>query len=108
MLQGEGRGESGTGKELAAPRALGSRRDEPFVAVNCAASRVHADREGLFGHERARSPTRGSRVGGFEAGGTLFLDEIGELSPGVQAKLLRALEERRIDRLGGAQPSRST
>jgi len=103
------RGESGTGKELAARaiHSLGSRRDEPFVAVNCAGIPDTLIESELFGHERgAFTDAREQRIGRFEAasGGTLFLDEIGELAPGVQAKLLRALQERRIDRLGGAQP----
>jgi DNA-binding NtrC family response regulator len=103
------RGESGTGKELAARaiHALGPRRDEPFVAVNCAGIPDTLIESELFGHERgAFTDAREQRIGKFEAasGGTLFLDEIGELAPGVQAKLLRALQERRIDRLGGAQP----
>ena len=103
------RGESGTGKELVARaiHSLGSRRDEPFVAVSCAAIPDTLIESELFGHERgAFTDAREQRIGKFEAasGGTLFLDEIGELAPGVQAKLLRALQERRIDRLGGAQP----
>jgi len=103
------RGESGTGKELAARaiHALGPRRDESFVAVNCAGIPDTLIESELFGHERgAFTDAREQRIGKFEAasGGTLFLDEIAELAPGVQAKLLRALQERRIDRLGGAQP----
>jgi len=100
------RGESGTGKELVAhaihdlsPRAAG-----PFVALNCAAIPASLIESELFGHERgAFTDARERRIGRFEAasGGTLFLDEIGELDAGVQAKFLRALEERRIERLGG-------
>jgi DNA-binding NtrC family response regulator len=100
------RGESGTGKELVAhaihdlsPRAAG-----PFVALNCAAIPGNLIESELFGHERgAFTDARERRIGRFEAasGGTLFLDEIGELDAGIQAKFLRALEERRIERLGG-------
>jgi DNA-binding NtrC family response regulator len=99
------RGESGTGKELAARAIhdLGPRAEAPFVAVN---SRSLIESE-LFGHERgAFTDARDRRIGRFEAaaGGTLFLDEIGDLDVSVQAKLLRALEERCIERLGGSAP----
>ncbi len=100
-------GESGTGKELVAgavhqrgPRAAG-----PFIALNCAAIPENLIESELFGHEPgAFTDARERRIGKFEQaeGGTLFLDEIGELSPKVQAKLLRALQERRIERLGGS------
>ena len=103
------RGESGTGKELVA-RELheksGSRRDGAFVPVNCAALPTELIESELFGHERgAFTGAATRRRGKFEQanGGTLFLDEIGDMSANVQAKLLRALEERRIERLGGEE-----
>jgi DNA-binding NtrC family response regulator len=100
-------GESGTGKELVARAIhdLGDRADRPFVAVNCAAIPDHLIESELFGHERgAFTDARERRIGKFEtaAGGTLFLDEIGELGIAVQAKLLRALQEKQIERLGGS------
>jgi transcriptional regulator with GAF, ATPase, and Fis domain len=99
-------GESGTGKELAARsiHARSPRRDRPFVAVNAAALPESLAEAELFGHERgAFTGAIGSRPGRFELaeGGTLFLDEIGTLSPAVQSKLLRVLESREIERLGG-------
>jgi DNA-binding NtrC family response regulator len=101
------RGESGTGKELVA-RELHERnsvrRNEAFVAVNCAALPSELIESELFGHEKgAFTGAAARREGKFEQadGGTLFLDEIGDMSSNVQAKLLRALEERRIERLGG-------
>jgi DNA-binding NtrC family response regulator len=101
------RGESGTGKELVA-REVHERNSErskgPFVAVNCAALPAELIESELFGHEKgAFTGATAKREGKFEQanGGTLFLDEIGDMSANVQAKLLRALEERRIERLGG-------
>jgi DNA-binding NtrC family response regulator len=101
------RGESGTGKELVA-RALhdrsSKRREGSFVAVNCAALPSELIESELFGHEKgAFTGAAARRRGKFEqaTGGTLFLDEIGDMSPPVQAKLLRAIEERAIERLGG-------
>src|SRR5947199_1130897 len=101
------RGESGTGKELVA-RELHERSSTrgtgAFVAVNCAALPHELIESELFGHEKgAFTGAAARRKGKFEQadGGTLFLDEIGDMSANVQAKLLRALEERRIERLGG-------
>jgi DNA-binding NtrC family response regulator len=103
------RGESGTGKELVAHaiHELSPRASGPFVALNCAAIPANLIESELFGHERgAFTDARERRIGRFESasGGTLFLDEIGELDSGVQAKFLRALEERRVERLGGSPP----
>lgn len=101
------RGESGTGKELVAREIHernSARGNEAFVAVNCAALPSELIESELFGHEKgAFTGAAARRQGKFEQanGGTLFLDEIGDMSSNVQAKLLRALEERRIERLGG-------
>jgi Nif-specific regulatory protein len=101
-------GESGTGKELFA-RAVhraSPRRDGPFIKVNCAAIPETLFESELFGHERgAFTGATAARAGWFERahGGTLFLDEIGELPLAMQSKLLRALQEKSIVRLGGRQ-----
>jgi DNA-binding NtrC family response regulator len=101
------RGESGTGKELVAHELhdrSSARNGGAFVAVNCAALPHELIESELFGHEKgAFTGAAARRKGKFEQanGGTLFLDEIGDMSANVQAKLLRALEERRIERLGG-------
>jgi len=99
------RGETGTGKELIA-RALhygGIRQSNPFVAVNCAAIPADLIEAELFGHEKgAFTGATGRRIGRVEqaSGGTLFLDEIGELEPALQAKLLRVIQEKEVQRLG--------
>ncbi|HEX6648656.1 MAG TPA: sigma-54 dependent transcriptional regulator [Pyrinomonadaceae bacterium] len=102
-------GESGTGKELFARAVhhLSGRRDNAFVAINCAAIPETLIENELFGHERgAFTGASDRRQGKFElaSGGTVFLDEIGELPLGVQGKLLRAIEEKMIDRIGGSAP----
>src|SRR5437868_15017207 len=99
-------GESGTGKELFARAVhhLSPRRDKPFVAINCAAIPETLIENELFGHERGAFTGAGERrLGKLElaSGGTVFLDEIGELPLAVQGKLLRAIEEKSIDRIGG-------
>jgi two-component system NtrC family response regulator len=102
-------GESGTGKELVAKSIHfnSPRRDNPFVAVNCSALAESLLESELFGHERgAFTGAVSSKKGRFELahGGTLFLDEIGELSPNLQVKLLRVLQEKTFERVGGVRP----
>jgi two-component system, response regulator FlrC len=102
-------GESGTGKEVLARFVHGksSRRDKPFVSVNCAAIPENLLESELFGHEKgAFTGAVARRIGKFEEahGGTLLLDEISEMDVRLQAKLLRAIQERVIDRVGGARP----
>ncbi|MDJ0789539.1 MAG: sigma-54 dependent transcriptional regulator [Myxococcota bacterium] len=103
------RGESGTGKELVA-QALhqeSARKSAPFVAVNCAAISKELVESELFGHEKgAFTGADARRAGRFEAahGGTIFLDEIGDMAPETQAKVLRVLQERSFERVGGTEP----
>jgi DNA-binding NtrC family response regulator len=103
------RGESGTGKELVAQalHEASPRRSGPFVAVNCAAISRELVESELFGHEKgAFTGADARRVGRFEAAhdGTIFLDEIGDMAPDTQAKVLRVLQERSFERVGGAKP----
>jgi len=102
-------GESGTGKELVAAAIHGAsgRRDRPFIRVNCAAIPRDLVESEMFGHERgAFTGATDRRIGRFELAhrGSLFLDEVGDLGAEAQAKLLRAIEAREIERVGGAKP----
>ncbi|RYJ44239.1 Fis family sigma-54 specific transcriptional regulator [Flavobacterium beibuense] len=102
-------GESGTGKERLAHcvHELSPRRSQPFVRVNCAALPFNLIESELFGHEKgAFTGAVERRIGKFEKAdkGTIFLDEIGEMPPELQAKLLRVLQEKEIDRIGGNDP----
>ncbi|MFN8571677.1 MAG: sigma-54 dependent transcriptional regulator [Gemmatimonadaceae bacterium] len=102
-------GESGTGKELvaAALHAASPRRDHPFVRVNCAAIPRDLLESEMFGHEKGSfTGATERRIGRFELAnkGTLLLDEVGDLGSEAQAKLLRAIEAREIERVGGAKP----
>ena len=102
-------GESGTGKELVASavHAESKRRDRPFVRVNCAAIPRDLVESEMFGHERgAFTGATERRIGRFELAhtGTLLLDEVGDLGPEAQSKLLRAIEAKEIERVGGGRP----
>lgn len=102
-------GESGTGKELLARliHRAGPRKDRPLVVLNCAAMPETLLEDELFGHEKgAFTGAVGRKIGKFELahGGTIFLDEIGEMTPGMQAKLLRVLQEGNFYRVGGNIP----
>jgi Nif-specific regulatory protein len=105
------RGETGTGKELvaAAIHKRSSRKEEPFIKLNCAAITDTLLESELFGHEKgAFTDAKETRKGRFELadGGTLFLDEIGDISASAQVKLLRVLQEREFERVGGSKTIR--
>ena len=102
-------GESGTGKEIVAQaiHAHGQRKNNPFIVVNCGAIPENLLASELFGHEKgAFTGAHAQKRGKFELAhtGTLFLDEIGELVPSLQVKLLRFLQDRRVERVGGTLP----
>jgi two-component system response regulator FlrC len=102
-------GESGTGKEVLARyvHTRSKRAKRPFISINCAAIPEHLLESELFGHEKgAFTGAVARRIGKFEeaTGGTLLLDEISEMDVRLQAKLLRAIQERVIDRVGGTKP----
>jgi len=102
-------GESGTGKDVIAQAIhnASSRAKNPFVVINCAAIPHELLESTLFGHEKgAFTGASSTHIGKFELAdrGTVFLDEIGEMSPAMQAKMLRAIEERKIERVGGGKP----
>ncbi|MBI2440571.1 MAG: sigma 54-interacting transcriptional regulator [Lentisphaerae bacterium] len=102
------RGETGTGKELVAQAIhhASSRRPNPFISVNCAALPENLIESELFGHEKGSfTGAAQQRKGRFELanGGTLFLDEVGDISPAVQVRLLRVIQERTFERVGGHQ-----
>lgn len=101
-------GENGTGKEVVANliHERSQRKDSPFIKVNCAALPETLLESELFGIEEKTATGVGSRKGKFELanGGTLFLDEIGDMSLSVQAKVLRAIEEKEFERVGGQRP----
>jgi len=104
-------GESGTGKELVAAAIHGAsaRRDRPFIRVNCAAIPRDLVESEMFGHEKGSfTGATDRRIGRFELAhtGTLLLDEVGDLGPEAQAKLLRAIEAKEIERVGGGKPIR--
>jgi transcriptional regulator with GAF, ATPase, and Fis domain len=104
-------GETGTGKELLARwiHSRSARRAGPFVAVNCGAIPETLLETELFGHEKgAFTSALTARAGKFEQadGGTIFLDEVGDMSPAMQVKLLRVLQEKTVERVGGSRPVR--